>query len=159
MHAKQLRTEVIRPTLQAIDLWTPQAEDLLMGTAAAESRLGYFLVQQKGPAKGMFQVEPATYADYWHRFLQQTTRADVQRIRAYIADELRYDSPPPVARVVDDLRLAVVMCRVHYRRIPVALPSAGDITGYAHYWKRHYNTPAGKGRVGEFLRSYRRYVL
>ena len=36
----QLRELIIRPTLEELDLWSPEAEDLLMGTAAVESNLG-----------------------------------------------------------------------------------------------------------------------
>jgi len=44
------------------DLASPVAVKLLLGTAAQESRFGTFLHQLGGgPAKGAFQMEPATF--------------------------------------------------------------------------------------------------
>lgn len=52
MNAEQLRTYVIRPTLQQIDLWSEAAEILLLGTVAHESKCGEYLHQVGGPGAG-----------------------------------------------------------------------------------------------------------
>jgi hypothetical protein len=49
-----LRQYVIRPTLQRLGLWSLAAENLLLGTAAQESKLGYYLHQLEGPALGLY---------------------------------------------------------------------------------------------------------
>jgi hypothetical protein len=43
------------------------------------------------------------------------------------------------------------MCRLHYRRVPEPLPDAEDINGLAAYWKKYYNTKAGRGSESEFI--------
>ena len=43
----------------------------------------------------------------------------------------------------------IAMCRLHYRRIPKPLPSS--IEGQAKYWKKYYNSMAGRGTVEDFL--------
>ena len=42
------------------------------------------------------------------------------------------------------------ICRIHYWRKPGAIPA--EIEGQAAYWKRHYNTPLGRGTVEKYLK-------
>ena len=49
------------------------------------------------------------------------------------------------------------MARMHYARVREKIPS--DLTGWAGYWKRFYNTPQGKGTEEEFMYNYKQYVL
>ena len=48
-----------------------------------------------------------------------------------------------------NLAAQIAMCRLHYRRIPKALPSS--LKGQAAYWKKYYNSSAGRGTVEDFL--------
>jgi hypothetical protein len=50
------------------------------------------------------------------------------------------------------------MCRVHYYRVPAALPPAGDLAEQAAYWKRYYNTELGRGTVEHFLGTARTVI-
>jgi hypothetical protein len=69
--ANQLRHYVVRPTLRRLGLWSKSAENLLMGTAAQESHLGTYLHQVGGgPAKGIFQMEPATERDLIKNYIR-----------------------------------------------------------------------------------------
>ena len=56
-----------------------------------------------------------------------------------------------------NLALAISMARIHYARVREKIPS--DLTGWAGYWKRFYNTPKGKGTEEEFVYNYKQYVL
>jgi len=71
--ALQLRHEIIRPVLKHLDPVIPYSmagESLLMGTCAVESRMGQAIVQYEGgPAKGIWQMEPATETDIHLNFL------------------------------------------------------------------------------------------
>ena len=61
MYKEHLR-EMIQFVLMKYDLYSRNAEELLMLTAACESNLGHYFKQLGGgPALGIFQVEPATY--------------------------------------------------------------------------------------------------
>lgn len=146
----QFRQYVIRAPLQAVNLWSLAAEELLMGTAAQESQLGTYIKQLgSGPALGVFQMEPATHADIHNNFLAYQTRL-VKRVGSFVTYKAE--------DMVTDLRHAVVMARLQYYRRPEPLPDATDIDGQARYWKQHYNTPLGKGTVEEYLRNYQRFV-
>jgi hypothetical protein len=60
-------------------------------------------------------------------------------------------------RLVHDWdRFAVLMARIHYYRFPEAIPA--DLRGQAEYWKRRYNTTAGKGTPDKYITDWRRLV-
>ncbi|MEE3046670.1 MAG: hypothetical protein VX620_15580 [Pseudomonadota bacterium] len=149
---KQLRLDIIRPVLQATGMWSQAAENLLMGTAAQESDGGRYVRQlANGPARGIFQMEPATLDDIYANYLEY--RPDLRgAVDAYLTPALGRDE-----NLVCNLAYATLMCRVHYRRVPDALPKADDLRGMATYWKRFYNTVQGKGTVEEFVANYMRY--
>ena len=50
MLASQIRSLVIRPALSKINLWSPSAEELVLGTAIVESGLTYIRQWGDGPA-------------------------------------------------------------------------------------------------------------
>lgn len=149
MNSNQLRFEIVRPALRSIHMHSQAAENLIMGTAAQESRLEY-VRQLDGPALSLFQIEPATYHDYWDKFLEFRPTIEMDILRAIATDR-----QPPADRLIWDIRFATIMCRIHYRRISDALPDPHDVWGMAHYWKRYYNTEKGAGTVDEFVKNYR----
>lgn len=155
--AHQLRAYIVRPVLEQLGLWSKSAENLLMGTAAQESHVGQFLHQLGGgPAKGIFQMEPATHDDTWEHFLRyKPNLAKVVRAIAGVADGVR----PSSELMVGNLYYAAAMARIYYLRAPEPLPEADDIEGLAAYWKRYYNTYLGRGTDEEFIRNYDRVVV
>lgn len=150
IQAKQLRDYIIRPVLAGIGLYSQAAEDLVFGTAMQESG-GLTYIQQLagGPAVGLYQMEPKTHDDVWQNFLAY---------RTLLADKVS-GYKIQVMSVIDQLHgnlyYATAMCRVHYYRQPQALPSAGDIAGYARYWKEHYNSAGGAGTVEQYVANYK----
>lgn len=162
MDATQLRKLVIRPALMSQELWSESAETLLLGTVAQESGMGQFLHQIKGPALGIYQMEPRTHKDIWVNYLafHSSTR---QRVTSLITpssrlhtEEIGYWSS--ASALMWNLNYATVMARLHYYRVSAPLPQADDIEGMAHYWKRYYNTRRGAGTREEFVKNYRRFV-
>ncbi|HYD29182.1 hypothetical protein [Brevundimonas sp.] len=151
---RHLRLFVIRPVLVRLDLWSAAAEDLVLGTAAAET--GLRLLDQVtsgaddrlGPAYGLWQMEEATHDDLWRNMIayRPELRAQVEALLA--------TWPRPVEQLVTNLAYAAALCRLHYRRVAEPLPAAGDLEGYGRYWKRHYNTEAGKGTPAGFVEKY-----
>ena len=154
INASQLRQSIVRPVLQNLGLWSQAAENLIMGTAAQESGLGTYVEQVGGgPARGIFQMEPATLDDCYVNFLDY--RADLKaKIDSYLA-------PQPASKadqLATNNAYAAAMCRVRYMRVSAALPDANDIPGLAAYWKQYYNTAGGKGTTDEFIANYNRYL-
>ncbi len=156
MDPLHLRTYIVRPALVEIGLHSDAAEDLVMGTAAQESHLKWVKQHGDGPALGLFQMEPNTYHDIWSNYLL-FNGALAQTIRNAV--ESNTIDVPHSTRLMWDFRFAAIMCRIHYRRRPEALPAHGDVEAYAAYWKEHYNTHLGAGTEEEFVTNWKRYIL
>ncbi len=153
--ASELRQYVIRPTLKAINLWSIAAENLLLGTAAQESQLGHYLTQVKGPALGIYQIEPNTHKDVWKNYLKyQHELSDA--ISHLSSNRCTWEAKE--SELITNLAYNTAIARVIYYRVPEALPDANDIAGLANYWKQHYNTHLGKGKVKEFIKHYEEWV-
>ena len=48
------------------------------------------------------------------------------------------------------------MARVHYLRVPEALPAADDIEAIASYRKNHYNALLGAGTAAQLIAKWRK---
>lgn len=146
---KQLRDEIIVPSLITLNMLSDSAVYLLLGTAAQESGMGTYIRQIQGPAVGIFQMEPTTYFSLWN-----TMKIPLrQKIMSY----LNYAEEPDASFMVHDLGFAAIMCRLKYASITAPLP-VNEVSQLAHYWKVYYNTNAGRGTEYEFIANYRKYV-
>jgi hypothetical protein len=132
-----------------IGLWSPNAVELIVMTAAHESRLEYRRQFGNGPAMGLIQMEGATHDDIWTNYLKYQPDL-ASKVRQTLG---RGELPVPETLVHND-HYAAAMCRVHYRRVKPALPQLNDIDGMAAYWKRYYNTHLGAGTLEDFKSSY-----
>ncbi len=147
----QLRELIIQPVLKSMNLYSQEAEDLLVGTCAQESKAGTYLAQIKGPALGIYQMEPATHRDIWNRYLG--SNRDLMRSLLGIC---RLQYMPDAGTMIHNLYYATAMCRVHYRRVPDEIPK--DLVGQAKYWKEFYNSPLGAGTEEEYIKNYRTFM-
>lgn len=146
MDYKQLQ-KLVRLILNQAGLYSVTGLTLLMMTACQESRLKYIRQIGAGPALGLWQMEPATELDIWQNYIKY--RPDlaetIQRITGHIA---------PGPWLEWDIAYQIIMARIHYKRVPEALP--GSLDGLARYWKLHYNTVGGAGTAAECLENYRK---
>lgn len=149
LDVKQFHHYIVTAALQAAGLYSEDAARLVTATALAESGLRWVDqvtkgVERPGPAYGLFQMEALTYHDHWDRFLIYKPDLSARIERMMI----------PGLKGLDQLHgnhyFAAVMCRVHYLRKPEPLPSGGDLRAMGAYWKKYYNTAAGKGTVDGF---------
>lgn len=149
IHPGQLREWVVRPVLRRLGLYSEAAEELLMLTAATESLCGKYLHQVGGPALGIYQMEPATCRDIYDNYLKyrEGLAAEVEKYGSSSAD------------LAGNLYYATAMARIHYLRVPEALPSAMDVNGLARYWKDHFNTHLGSGTIIKAVANYQKYAL
>lgn len=139
-------TDLIWRVLRHHDLDSSAAVNLLLGTAAQESAFGTYLRQINGPALGVFQMEDQTFEWLQEKYTELKTPT-VGQLRWAEFEMLEYD-----------LWLAILFARLRYRVVPSPLPAAEDIRGLAEYWKQHYNTPAGRGTVEQFVKNYTKYI-
>jgi len=141
---------------------------LLFGTAAQESGLMWerqrtprFLSDVGGFSK--WQLETGSIGD-------SIRLCGRKRELCRRASEFLFNDPnaPPDAvlqiplpvwlwglRMDDNDVPGVLFARLHYLRVPAAVPE--DLAGQADYWKAHYNTARGAGTAAQYLASWRRY--
>jgi len=123
---------------------TLPAIELLLMTGAAESDFGRFLWQKGGgPAKGFFQIEPATHNSIFQYFFYKRHPMFRQKDHSELATDLRYQ---------------IIVARGIYADKPGALPSAEDIKGLATYHKVHWNTFLGKATIEGTIKKYNQFV-
>lgn len=147
--AAHFLNHIIRPSLGCIGLSTPAACELLLGTALVESGLLHRRQLGGGPARGFFQMEPATHDDIWTNFLNYRSQ-----LAGSVASLLSSPGADKHTELETNDRYACAMARVHYARAPAPLPRAGDVVGMARYWKQYYNTLLGAGTESKYTRKW-----
>jgi hypothetical protein len=135
-------------TLSVFELNKGSAINLVLGTIAQESALGYYLRQNTKifsylkHGLGIGQIENNTFE--WLRDHYKTAKYPLgEYVQSCKFLQLEYD-----------LRASIVFVRLRYLIVPEPLPLKNDIMGMARYWKKHYNTYKGKGKVEEFIPNY-----
>ena len=153
---KQELVEMVKGVCIALS-WSGKAPretvSLLMETAAAES--AFMLRRQTGggPARGLWQVEPATADDIFQNYMPH--RPQIIRIVSQLSFGFTLFEPLIVTRgeLSDLLEHNDVFCcclaRIVYLRDPDPIPHT--VEERAAYWKRVYNTPLGKGTVAHYM--------
>ena len=150
---KQLRELIIGPALDALQMYSSEAEEILVFTCAAESLGGTYLKQIKGPALGIYQMEPVTYSDIWENYIKYSS--SLMNLVSIHFDASRIPNPE---RMIYDLRFATAMARLHYRRRKEPLPKANDVEGLWQYYKQYYNTPLGKAEKEATIKHYSKFI-
>lgn len=134
MLIEQLRTYIIRPSLQTVSLWSAAAENLMMMTVCAETQ-GIYFKQEHGPALGIYQIEPST-----HDSIKKTLgNRDNKVISESILAACFYAMYPSDDALIHNLRYATLIARMVYHRHSVPLPNETDYHALAEYYVKYYN--------------------
>tara|TARA_Y100000310_G_C20449928_1_gene700187 strand:+ start:202 stop:690 length:489 start_codon:yes stop_codon:yes gene_type:complete len=157
---KQMRS-IINDVLQKLgdDYCTPEALDLVYNTGLVESK--YIYLMQKGGnniARGVFQCEPITALDIINNYLKYREKLMKKVAEVCMLDWSFFTSPNE-----DDWRYIlttniaaqIVFCRIHWRRVPKALPRT--LEQQAKQWKSYYNTAKGAGTPEKFMEIVKKY--
>lgn len=145
-HVEQFRKRVIRPVLARLNLWSPAAELLLLGTALHESNnLKYIAQVGGGPALGLYQMEPFTLDDLYRNALSGPG------VPARVLNDFMVNGFTRAENLSANPLYATAACRLQYWRFPEPLPAPDDALGLARYWKRYWNTEQGAGTPEHFI--------
>jgi len=134
--------------------YSDTAVELLMLTAATESNLGQYLRQVRGPARGVFQMEPRTEQDIWNNYLVYNEMLK-NKIEGLLFIYNHADKGFP--DMIGNLPYQIAMARVYYWRVPHPLPNSNPVA-LATYWKQHYNTHLGAGTINKAKEKYKEYT-
>jgi hypothetical protein len=147
-----VRSAYVLPALHRLNLYSPSAERLLMGTAAVESNFNNFVQFGGGPARGMFQMEPPTFHDMLDRFLSLKSR-EALRAAVVATDN---DKTPAFLDLTNNHLFSAAMARVKYYSIHAPIPSS--LEDQAHYWWTYYNGRSPHGlKPKDYIASWRKY--
>lgn len=153
LDCSQFRSLIIEPVLSKLQLYSKEAEEVLVFTCAAESLGGTYLQQVKGPALGIFQMEPNTYTDIWINFIRARNQIATLMSLHYGCSRI-----PEVERLIYDLHFATAMARIHYLRVRPGLPKLGEVDALWDYYKTFYNTEKGKAKKEESIKKYQAFI-
>ena len=121
--------------------------DLLMLTAQIESDLGYHYKQVRGPAVGVFQMEPSTEQSIWNDYLRYQPK-----LSSKIKD-LRSKSKIDGTRDLEwNVAYATGMAYTLYKWRKVD-PSKMNTEDMLKIYKSKYNTSAGKSTMEKSIRK------
>lgn len=151
----QFRELIIRPSLKAINLYSVDAEELLIATMAQETLGGQYIKQLKGPALGIYQMEPSTYNDIWSQHINNNGNLT---LRSEIISYCNFHLQPAADEMISNLKLSTIMARIFYSRITIALPDHTIIDDIWAYYKKHWNTEDGDAKKYDFIRNYQLYL-
>ena len=143
---KQIR-EIIDWSLKEMGLHSEDAVDLVYKTGNAETGYRHLKQMGGGPAIGFWQVEPATLIDIMNNYVKYRPELE-KRLKS-----LGFSESDMETRVMSNIALQAVFCRLKYKRDKYALPESNDLKGQAEYWKRVYNTHLGKGTIKHFMEA------
>lgn len=150
----QIKRGIIRPALTALGLDTDTAVNLMTGIGLVESQYRYLQQLGGGPARGYWQMEPATHDDCWENFLRHPAQSRLSTaLNLMMAHDLTR-----LEQLQTNLRYACAMARIRLYRAPAPLPEAGDAAGMSQYWKRFYNTSEGAGSALNNTPAFQRAI-
>jgi hypothetical protein len=131
------QTKVLNPDLMRLNIYSPAASNLLLGTAIQESLLGKL-------SKNVFQITLSTAEDINSTYLVK--HPDLRNAVNYF-----YDPQRPLSwNLSNNVNYEVAIASIVYLRANRPLPNATDPEALGQFWKRNYNTYFGKGTAREY---------
>lgn len=149
INCSQFRSYIIEPVLSKLQIYSKEAEELLVFTCAVESLGGTYIMQVKGPALGIYQMEPSTHHDIWVNYIRTNSRLATLMSMHFDCNRI-----PDEGRLIYDMFYSTAMARIHYLRVMEALPSSEDKNLIWEYFKQYYNTPKGKAQKDDSIKKY-----
>ena len=134
-----------------------KALELVYNTGLVESKYVY-LKQIKGPARGVFQCEPWVALDIINNYLKYRESLMKKVAEVCELDWSHFTNPNEKKWefiLTTNLAAQIVMCRLHYRRVPKPLPK--NLLDQANYYKKYYNTYKGKATPEHFMEIVTKY--
>ncbi|GGY72561.1 hypothetical protein GCM10011613_16950 [Cellvibrio zantedeschiae] len=164
IYVNDLRELIIRPALEHLNEWSQTAENLLLGTAAQESQLGFRVQSDTGDSLGIYGIKAQTHIRVWDEFLV-TDPELASRLRGLASQQqfLKF----PHQELITNLSYASGMAWMMYKRCHLKFPANADIHELASYWLNLYATQnesiaqinSNELTLEKFAQNYRTFVL
>lgn len=154
--ASELRHYVVRPTLKHMGMWSQTAENLLLGTAARESGLGFHLKQANTQALGIYQISPKMHRNIWDHFL--ATKSDLSSLVRGLASQREFLSHPH-HELATNLAYATAIAWLIYWRTGIDFKAidSKEIKSLGKVWQKNFHSRC-PGTVESFMHSYQELI-
>lgn len=156
--AKELKQWVIKPVLHHLGVRSQAATWLLLGTAARESDLGYFLHHGQGEngGIGIYQITPSEHHALWDGYLARD-HVLASRIRGLASQ--REFLVEPDAELATNLSYATAIAWELYRQNGLQLPRHPTPENLAECWLRYFPAHDPSRSVREFVDAFQRHLI
>jgi len=157
---KQMRSLIGRTLAEMGDKYaSDDAIEQVLVTGIVESRYKYITQMGNGPAKGFYQIEPASCIDNLQHYLSHRPELMRKCAEASMVDVKHwqnYDEKLWANILEKSIGAGIVHCRLKYWRVPKRLPNTTE--GKAKYWKKYYNTEGGKGTPEKWIKAVQKWM-
>ncbi len=153
----ELRHYVIRPTLKYLKMWSPTAENLLLGTAARESALGFHLKMENQQALGIYQITPKMHRNIWDHYL--ATQSDLSGMVRGLASQHEFLSHPH-HELATNLAYSTAIAWLVYHRTAININNINpdDHLALGRQWHKYFHSRK-RGSIQSFVDSYRLLII
>jgi hypothetical protein len=128
---------------------TSQAVNMLVRTCAQETGLGTVKDRHwRVAGVGLMQIDQIPFYDVINR----SKHVDIHNIQAAFGIDLLQVTHEESAF---SPLISMIVARLFYKLVPDVFPDS--LEGQALYYKKHYNTAAGKGTADEFIKHAKFY--
>lgn len=165
IYVNDLRELIIRPVLDQLNEWSETTENLLLGTAAQESQLGFRMQSNTNNGLGLYRISAQTHTQIWDEFLV-TDPELASRIRGLASQQQFLKSPHH--ELISNLSYASGVAWMIYKRYQLKLPDSSNINELAKCWHHYYcarddqhaqKTSGDEWSIDSFAQNYRNFVL
>jgi|GEM_PF-604385 len=151
-----LRELIIKPYLQVLGEYSPTAENLLLGTAAQESRLGLRCYCAVTKGLGLYRMTAEKHQELWDTYLVQSP--DLASQQRGLASQQQFLKNPH-SELMSNLSYATGMAWMIYRRAGIDTSSTLETSVLAQIWASLFDNGTGSPRNSdEFVQTYRQLV-
>jgi hypothetical protein len=156
IRAKELRLNVIRPTLRYLDMWSNANENLLLGTAAVESSLGFHLKAEQHQYLGIYQISPKKHKLIWDHYLFSLPKM-ASLVRGLASQREFIANPHKELATNLSYATSVAWSIYHSCGISIKDDYTHDVQYLAKIWHKNFNK--SNKTINYFCSQYSEYVL
>lgn len=154
MDLDQLRTNIIKPALKPLGLWTLDIEALLCATAAQETRGGRFVMLERSPSLGIYQMLEGTHNAIWKRNFQQVNNL---RLARDMMKQFGFGQIPIAFDLVWHSGYATFMAWYYYNNLPTKVPPADDLKAQWEFYNKYWKLPSNIATEEDFYKNVNEY--
>lgn len=155
---KELKNYVIRPTLESLGDYSPAAVNLLLGTAACESELGFHIQQGSGLrfGIGIYRIRATTHEYLWDNFLALQPEL-ASKVRG-LASQQGFLSQPN-AELATNLSYSTAIAWLLYKQAGIKIPTKANNTKLlATCWTDYYPSVVKHKQAEDFIERYQQVI-